>query len=86
MAEAGQYVLQAIAELAAGASDVIEAALREPLWKLGAALVLGAAVIALLSALPEEQRGSARAIVLIAVGLSALVALFAPIDWESLLG
>ncbi len=86
MEEALRYLTDGLVDLATAANGVLGSALETAPWKLAMVLVLGMAGIVLVSALPEDQRSGARAIVLVAFGLSALVAIFAPIDWKSLLG
>jgi hypothetical protein len=69
-----------------GLDALVDALFHMAFWKLGAGLVLGTLLALFVSALPEEYRGSARAVALVAVGLAALVTVFAPIDWTDVLG
>jgi len=69
----------------AGLADLLDALIHMAFWKLAAGLVLFTIWALILSALPDEYRGSVRAAALAAIGLTALAAMLAPLDWETLL-
>jgi len=78
--------LDAIGDLQWTAMDLMNWLLRQPLWRLGSGLLLAAGFLVAFSSLPEEHQGGARSIVLIAIGLAALVAMFGPAEWLAALG
>ena len=68
-----------------GLDSLVDTLFHVAFWKLRAGIILGTGLALFVSTLPEEYRSSARAVVLLALGLIALGAVSAPADlWGGL--